>query len=82
MLDAPAADPRSRCGGAAPALRAPADGKLDVEFQDVTFGYGGGSGNGRVDILAGLSFKVPAGKSLALVGSAEGIGRPHFFAAA
>ena len=53
----------------APALNAPADGKLDVEFRDVTFGYGGGSENGRANILEGLSFTVPAGKSLALVGS-------------
>jgi ABC transporter ATM len=53
----------------APALSAPADGKLDVEFRDVTFGYGGGSENGRANILEGLSFTVPAGKSLALVGS-------------
>jgi ABC transporter ATM len=58
----------------APELAVPANGELDVEFKDVTFGYGGGSDNGRNNILEGLSFKVPAGKSLALVG-ASGAGK-------
>ena len=50
-------------------LTTPVNGQFDVEFKDVTFGYGGGQGAGRNNILENLSFKVPAGKSLALVGS-------------
>jgi ABC transporter ATM len=50
-------------------LATPVTGQFDVEFKEVTFGYGGGSGSGRANILEKLSFKVPAGKSLALVGS-------------
>ena len=45
----------------APALRAPADGKLDVEFKDVTFGYGGGSENGRASkAFPGILLEVAA----------------------
>ena len=57
----------------APPLVVPPGG-LDVEFSDVNFGYGGGKAAGRADVLDGLSFKVPAGNSLALVG-ASGSGK-------
>ena len=57
----------------APAMVVP-EGGLDIRFNDVVFGYGGGSENGGTDILNKLSFEVPAGKSLALVG-ASGSGK-------
>ena len=57
----------------APPLVVPPGG-LDLEFRDVVFGYEGGKDAGRSDVLDGLSFKVPAGKSLALVG-ASGSGK-------
>ena len=57
----------------APPLVVPPGG-LDVEFSGVNFGYGGGKAAGRADVLDGLSFKVPAGNSLALVG-ASGSGK-------
>ncbi len=57
----------------APPLTIPPNG-LDVAFDDVVFGYGGGSENGRGDVLKGLTFAVPAGGSLALVG-ASGSGK-------
>ncbi len=49
----------------APALAPPADGSRrgEVVFEDVRFGYGADR-----EILKGLSFRVPAGGSLAIVG--------------
>jgi ATP-binding cassette subfamily B multidrug efflux pump len=39
----------------------------DIEFRDLTFSYSG-SDPGRAEVLHGLSLKIPAGSSLAIVG--------------
>ena len=39
----------------------------DIEFRDLTFSYSG-SDAGRAEVLHGLSLKIPAGSSLAIVG--------------
>ena len=52
-----------RVRDAAGAVPLPPSGPLDVELRDVHFGYGPGR-----EILRGLSFRVPAGTTCALVG--------------
>jgi ATP-binding cassette subfamily B protein len=47
----------------APALQLP-DGQVDVRFENVDFGY-----DRDRPILSGLSFEIPAGKTVAVVGS-------------
>ncbi|MFF9339620.1 MULTISPECIES: ABC transporter ATP-binding protein [unclassified Streptomyces] len=46
----------------------PADAPATVEFDDVTFGYGGGDGGGK-PVLDGFSLELRAGETVALVGS-------------
>ncbi|MGW0705221.1 ABC transporter ATP-binding protein [Streptomyces sp. NPDC002643] len=48
----------------------PADAPATVEFDDVSFGYQDPSGKGKITpVLAGLSFEIRPGETLAVVGS-------------
>ncbi|MFJ8127758.1 ABC transporter ATP-binding protein [Streptomyces hydrogenans] len=46
----------------------PADAPATVEFEDVSFGYGGGEAGGK-PVLDGFSLELRAGETVALVGS-------------
>lgn len=48
--------------------RAPTPVGYALEFEDVRFSYDGAAGDGRAEVLKGLSFRVQPGSRIALVG--------------
>ncbi|MFD4374763.1 ABC transporter ATP-binding protein [Streptomyces sp. NPDC058486] len=62
LLEEPTSTAQADAPREVPSLRG------DIAFEDVSFGYGGESGDGEETALAGIDLRIPAGQTVAFVG--------------